>query len=71
MADEKIQKLIGQKIPVVEIPAGVEISETPYEEKQSMLREIDAQRKREDPEYAGAFHEKKGKSFHRAKGKRR
>jgi ATP-dependent RNA helicase RhlE len=57
---KKIQKLIGQKIPVAELPAGLEISETPFEENQLMLREIDMQRQKEDPEFKGAFHEKKG-----------
>ncbi len=56
---KKIQKLIGQKIPVEEIPVEVEIVETPYEEKQEILREIDMQRRKEDPEFKGAFHEKK------------
>jgi ATP-dependent RNA helicase RhlE len=58
---KKIQKLIGQKIPVVEIPDGVEITDTPYEEKQTMLREIDMQKRRDDPEFKGAFHEKKNR----------
>jgi ATP-dependent RNA helicase RhlE len=58
---KKIQKLIGQKIPVFEIPPDVEIAETPYEENQLMLREIDDQRRKEDPEFQGAFHEKKRK----------
>ena len=56
---EKIQKLISEAIPVAEIPSGVFIAETPFEEKQFQLREIDAQRRREDPEYRGAFHDKK------------
>lgn len=56
---KKIQKLIGQKIPVLPIPAEVEIAETPYEENQVMLRDIDSQRKKEDPEFKGAFQEKK------------
>ncbi|MBP6334842.1 MAG: DEAD/DEAH box helicase [Bacteroidia bacterium] len=56
---KKIQKLIGQKIQVEVIPTNVEITETPYEESQTMLREIDMQRKKDDPEYHGAFHEKK------------
>lgn len=56
---KKIQKLIGQKIPVAELPKEVEIVATPYEEQQLILREIDMQRLREDPEYQGAFHEKK------------
>ncbi len=58
---KKIQKLIGQKIPLLEIPAEVEIAETPTEENQLMLREIDTQRKRDDPEFMGAFQEKKGR----------
>ena len=58
---KKIQKLIGQKIPVREIPDGVEVAETPFEENQLMLREIDNQRKKEDPEFTGAFQEKKGR----------
>jgi ATP-dependent RNA helicase RhlE len=56
---KKIQKLIGQKIPVKDIPSEVEITETPFEEKQHQLREIDNQRKKDDPEFAGAFQEKK------------
>ncbi|CAN5604843.1 DEAD/DEAH box helicase [soil metagenome] len=58
---KKIQKLIGQKIPVAEIPAEVEIAETPNEENQLMLREIDGQRKKDDPEFMGAFQDKKGR----------
>jgi ATP-dependent RNA helicase RhlE len=58
---KKIQKLIGQKIPVKEIPNMIEIAETPFEEQQEMLREIDMQRRKEDPEFKGAFHDKKNK----------
>ncbi|MCX6291137.1 MAG: DEAD/DEAH box helicase [Bacteroidetes bacterium] len=56
---KKIQKLIGQKIPVKDLPPTIEREETPFEENQIMLREIDAQRKKEDPEYKGAFQDKK------------
>jgi ATP-dependent RNA helicase RhlE len=56
---KKIQKLIGQKIPVQPLPPAIEIEETPFEENQMMLREIDSQRKKEDPEYKGAFQEKR------------
>ena len=55
----KIEKIIKMKIPSAEIPAGVLIIETPFEEKQEMLRELDALRKKDDPEFKGAFHEKK------------
>jgi ATP-dependent RNA helicase RhlE len=58
----KIQKLIGQKIPVEELPADVPVAETPFEEQQYILREIDMQRRKDDPDYQGAFHEKKRKN---------
>lgn len=57
----KIEKLIGEKIPEKALPQEVEVSETPFPERQEQLREIDAQRKKEDPEFRGAFHEKKRK----------
>lgn len=55
---EKIQKIIRSTIPVLEIPENVKIEETPYEEQQQMLKELDDQRKKEDPTFQGAFHEK-------------
>lgn len=56
---KKIEKLIRQEIPIHEIPEGVFIDKTPFEEKQAIAREIDLQKRREDPEFQGAFHEKK------------
>lgn len=56
---EKIEELIREKIPVKEIPAEVQIEKTPFEEEQAMRREIDFQRKKEDPSFKGAFHDKK------------
>lgn len=56
---EKIQKIIRYEIPRERIPAAIVITETPFEENQEMLREIDNQRKKEDPTFKGAFHEKK------------
>ncbi len=65
MADEyhiaKIEKIIRMTVPRVVLPEGVEVPETPFEEKQAFLREIDEQRKKEDPNFKGAFHEKKKK----------
>jgi ATP-dependent RNA helicase RhlE len=55
----KIEKLIRQPIEVLPIPDGVFIEETPYEERQDIAREIDLQKRRENPEFKGAFHEKK------------
>jgi ATP-dependent RNA helicase RhlE len=57
----KIEKLIREKIRVKKLPAEVEIAQTPFEESQRMAREIDRQKRREDPTFKGAFHERKGK----------
>jgi ATP-dependent RNA helicase RhlE len=56
---DKIEKLIRQQIPERQLPAEVFIEETPYEEKQLIAREIDAQKRKENPDFKGAFHEKK------------
>jgi ATP-dependent RNA helicase RhlE len=56
---QKIEDKIRMKIPVFEIPSEVEITETPFEENQEMEKEIDNQKRKEDPNFKGAFHEKK------------
>ncbi|MEO6978910.1 MAG: DEAD/DEAH box helicase [Mucilaginibacter sp.] len=55
----KIEKLIKQTIPVTDIPADVFVEETPYEERQEQAKEVDMQKRKDDPEFKGAFHEKK------------
>lgn len=55
----KIEDLIGQKIPVLEIPSSVEVVETTKEEAQAFARERDRQKRKDDPNYQGAFHERK------------
>ncbi|GGC04360.1 DEAD/DEAH box helicase [Dyadobacter sediminis] len=69
MADEyhilKIEKMIRMTIPRKELPEDVDIAPTPHNERQDMLREIDNQKRKEDPTFLGAFHEKK-KTFHQA-----
>lgn len=55
----KIEKLTRQTIPVYPLPADVFIEETPYEERQAQAKEVDLQKRKEDPEFKGAFHEKK------------
>ncbi len=54
-----IQKIIRQTIPVFEIPEVVHIEKTEPEEKQEQAREIDRQKRLINPEFKGAFHEKK------------
>ncbi len=55
----KIEKLIRQSVEVKAIPEGVFLEETPYFERQDIAREIDAQKRKDDPDFKGAFHEKK------------
>ncbi|MCC2599720.1 DEAD/DEAH box helicase [Sphingobacterium sp. FBM7-1] len=55
----KIEKLIRQKIPVTPIPDEVFLEKTDFREAQDIAREIDSQKRKEDPDFKGAFHEKK------------
>jgi ATP-dependent RNA helicase RhlE len=56
---EKIEKLIRGKIPVKSLPEDIEITKTPFAEQQTMAQAIDKQKRRDDPEFKGAFHEKR------------
>ncbi len=58
---EKIEKIIQMEIPRQWLPESLEIFPTPFDEDQEMNREIDVQKRREDPNFKGAFHEKKKK----------
>jgi len=55
----KIEKLIRMEIPKLAFPEAIEIVKTPFAESQTMAKEIDNQKKKEDPTFKGAFHEKK------------
>lgn len=59
---KKIEELIRIPLPLLELPYSVVVAETEFDEKQNYLREIDRQKKLDDPTYKGAFHKKK-KSF--------
>lgn len=56
---EEIQKIIRQQVPQKPIPEVVPIALTTFEESQAMAKAIDGQRKKADPTFKGAFHEKK------------
>lgn len=58
---EKIQEIIREKIPVKKLPAEVSLVSTPFAESQRMARDIDFQKRKEDPDFKGAFHERKVK----------
>ncbi|MFD2512679.1 DEAD/DEAH box helicase [Pontibacter locisalis] len=57
----KIEKIIRMQIPEIPMPAEVKVFETPFEEQQAMARDVDRQKRRENPDFKGAFHEKKGR----------
>ncbi len=56
---EKIEKLIREKIQAKDLPAEVFVEKTSFEEKQEINKAIDDQKRRDDPAFKGAFHEKK------------
>lgn len=57
----KIEKVIRQSIIENKLPMEVEVAKTPFVEDQEMDREIDHQKRLENPDFKGAFHEKKKK----------
>ena len=57
----KIEELMREKIRIVNLPGQVKIEPTPAAEAQQIAREIDRQKRYEDPEFKGAFHERKRK----------
>lgn len=59
---DRIEKLIRSKIAEKPVPDKLEVEKTPLEEQQEMDRKLDEQRKRADPDFKGAFHEKKLKN---------
>ena len=56
---EKIEYLIRQKVKEALIPVEVKIPETPKEEAIEIDRMVDGFKRKEDPDFKGAFHEKK------------
>ena len=66
----KIESLMNKKIQVLTLPEELEITPTPKEEAQLIARAIDYQKRKENPEYQGAFHEKKRKNNSSSKSKK-
>ena len=69
----EVEKLIRTKIHVSDIPEHVEIAVTQPEELKEQAREIDNIRKKLNPDFKGAFHDKKerNKPIVKSKSKRR
>lgn len=57
----QIERIIRMSIEQKEIPTVVDISETPKSEYIGQQREIDRQKRLADPDFKGAFHEKKSR----------
>ena len=55
----RIEELINQTIPWCRLPPDVTVVATAFDEQQGMDREMDERRRRLDPNFKGAFHEKK------------
>lgn len=68
---KNIEKIIRMNIPEKPLPEAVEVTATPKEEEKAIALEIDNFKKRNDPDFKGAFHEKKQKfKEHDKKSKR-
>ncbi|MEM1407683.1 MAG: DEAD/DEAH box helicase [Bacteroidota bacterium] len=55
----KIEEIIKESVPKLKIPAAVAISKTDKAEQIEIERQIDLFKRRENPDFKGAFHEKK------------
>lgn len=56
---EEIEKVISEKISRRELPGQIEIPKTDKEEEKQIAMEIDFIKRAKNPEFKGAFHEKK------------
>lgn len=56
---KEIEKIIKMSIPLKNMPDEVVIEPTQFEENQEIAREIDELKKKKDPTFKGAFHDKK------------
>ena len=55
----RIENLIKMNIPIEKLPLNLEIPNTPKEEQIQLEKQIDHQKRKEDPTFKGAFQEKK------------
>ena len=57
----RIEKLLGKALDVHPLPEGITVEPTPKWEAQAMARAVDREKRKADPNFKGAFHEKKRK----------
>ncbi|WP_034256574.1 DEAD/DEAH box helicase [Adhaeribacter aquaticus] len=55
----EIEKIIKMQIPQATFPEEITVATTGFEEKQDIAKEIDNQKRKADPNFKGAFHDKK------------
>ncbi len=68
---QRIEEIIQQSIREETLPTNVEITPTPKEEAQEIARQLDFQRRKHDPDFKGAFHDKKQKPANKKGNKQR
>lgn len=68
---QRIEELQKTRMDIAPLPADVEEAPTPRWEAQSMARAIDREKRKADPTFKGAFHEKKRKPASGGAGKRK
>ncbi len=68
----RVEKLLGAPLTMSSLPEGISIESTPRWEAQAMARAIDREKRKADPTFKGAFHEKKRKpNSNRSQGKKK
>jgi len=69
---QRIEGLLGTTLSIAPLPEDITVEPTPKWEAQAMARAVDREKRKADPNFKGAFHEKKRKpSSSRTKGKKR
>lgn len=69
---QRIEGLLGTTLSIAPLPEDITVESTPKWEAQAMARAVDREKRKADPNFKGAFHEKKRKpSPSRTKGKKR
>lgn len=69
---QRIEGLLGTTLSIAPLPEDITVESSPKWEAQAMARAVDREKRKADPNFKGAFHEKKRKpSSSRTKGKKR
>jgi len=69
---QRIEGLLGTTLSIAPLPEDITVEPTPKWEAQAMARAVDREKRKLDPNFKGAFHEKKRKpSTSRTKGRKR